>query len=196
MRLDVPAFCLALALVPAAAGAASPPEQQAATAVLAVPDDLRGGAGVMGFDDQGKIVSLRESRNGLVCLADDPSREGFEVACYHKDLEPYMARGRELRAQGITGEKSYEQRWAEVAKGTLPMPKEPRPLYILQGTAVDPATGTVTNEYRRWVIYWPYATTESTGFSTKAPPGGPWLMFPGTAGAHIMITPPKPKAAP
>jgi hypothetical protein len=41
------------------------------------------------------------------------------------------------------------------------------------------------------VIYLPFATAESTGLSLKASPGAPWLMYPGTAGAHIMINPPR-----
>ena len=38
------------------------------------------------------------------------------------------------------------------------------------------------------------ATPESTGLSTSpGAPGAPWLMYPGTPGAHIMINPPKAK---
>jgi hypothetical protein len=173
--------------------AAPPPAEQIASAVLAAPEDRREGAGVLGYDEQGRLVTLREARNDLLCLADDPSREGLDVACYHKDLDPFMARGRELRAQGITGGKSHDIRFGEIQKGTLPMPRDPRPLYVLQGTAYDPATGTVADEYRRWVFYWPYATPESTGLSTRAMPGMPWLMQPGTPGAHIMISPPRQK---
>ena len=37
-----------------------------------------------------------------------------------------------------------------------------------------------------------YATTESTGLAVQpGGPGSPWLMDPGTAGAHIMIHPPR-----
>jgi hypothetical protein len=44
----------------------------------------------------------------------------------------------------------------------------------------------------RYVLYVPYATFESTGLPAKpSVPGMPWLMDPGTYGAHIMITPPK-----
>jgi hypothetical protein len=64
-------------------------------------------------------------------------------------------------------------------------------LYVLTGTAFDAATGKVENSYLRWVIYVPFATAESTGLSTKGSDGAPWLMAPGTAGAHIMINPPK-----
>ena len=55
----------------------------------------------------------------------------------------------------------------------------------------DSAKGQVNDSYLRWVVYVPYATPESTGLSTTAVSGGPWLMYPGTPGAHIMISPPK-----
>jgi hypothetical protein len=69
-------------------------------------------------------------------------------------------------------------------------PREPRTLYVLAGTSFDPASGKVTDPYLRWVIYVPFATPQSTGLSTQASDGAPWLMSPGTAGAHIMISPP------
>ena len=57
----------------------------------------------------------------------------------------------------------------------------------------DPSTETVENAFLRWVVYTPWATAESTGLPPMPTgPGAPWLMFPGTAGAHIMITPPPP----
>lgn len=170
-----------------------PPQEQIAAAVLAAPEELRGGAGVLGYDQNGTLVTLRDGRNELVCLADSPGGARFSTACYHKDLEPYMARGRELRAEGITGQQSYDIRWREIEQGKLKMAREPRTLYVLEGTAFDAATGTVTDLYRRWVLYWPYATPEATGLSTKPQAGTPWLMFPGTPGAHIMISPPREK---
>jgi len=45
------------------------------------------------------------------------------------------------------------------------------------------------------VVYVPYATAATTGLPTRPAPGVPWLMDPGTAGAHIMISPPRPQAA-
>jgi hypothetical protein len=69
------------------------------------------------------------------------------------------------------------------------MPEKPAMLYILTGASFDAATGAVANEYRRSTIYIPYATPESTGLSTQASETDPWIMFPGTPGAHIMITP-------
>ena len=40
------------------------------------------------------------STNKLICISDDPVKEGFNCVCYHKDLEPFMARGRALKAEG------------------------------------------------------------------------------------------------
>jgi hypothetical protein len=167
------------------------PEVQIAGAILAAPPELREGAAVLGYSPQGDLVRLREGKNELICLANDSSKNRFSVACYHRDLEPYMARGRELLAQKVTGQKRNDVRWKEVAEGKLSMPREPRTLYVLTGTGFDTSSGKVTDAYLRWVIYVPFATTETTGLSTKASDSAPWLMYPGTPGAHIMINPPK-----
>jgi hypothetical protein len=170
-----------------------PAEVQIAGAVLAAPAELRAGAAVLGFDPQGKRVQIREGKNELICLAADPAKATFEVDCYHKDLEPFMARGRELLAQKLTGAKRNEIRFKEVEDGKIAMPREPRTLYVLTGTSYDATSGKVENPYQRWVIYVPFATPQSTGLSTKASESAPWLMSAGTAGAHIMISPPKSK---
>ncbi|MDZ4802340.1 MAG: hypothetical protein SGI92_29625 [Bryobacteraceae bacterium] len=166
---------------------------QIAGAVLAAPAELREGATVIGYEPSGKQVTIREGRNEMVCLASDYTKPAFNVACYHKDLEPFMGRGRELLSQKVTGAKRNDTRFQEIKDGKLSMPKDPRTLYVLTGTGFDPATKAVKDSYLRWVIYVPYATPESTGLSTKSSESAPWLMSPGTAGAHVMISPPKPK---
>ncbi len=190
MRFSAP--ILILGWVSMAAAAEIPPAAvQIAGAVQAAPAELRDGAAVLGYDSQGKLVQLREGKNELICLASDPAKNTFNVACYHKDLEPFMARGRELVAQGVTGAKRNEIRFKEVEDGKLEMSKEPRTLYVLTGSSFDSAGGKVQDAYLRWVIYVPFATPQSTGLSTKGSDSAPWLMNPGTAGAHIMINPPK-----
>jgi hypothetical protein len=167
------------------------PAVQLAAAVLAAPEELRDGAAVLGYNAHGELVKLREGKNELICLANDPGKTSFSVACYHKDLEPYMARGRELLAQKVTGQARNDVRWKEVADGKLLLPHEPRTLYVLTGKGFDSSTGKVTDAYLRWVIYVPFATPASTGLSTKPSDNAPWLMSAGTAGAHIMINPQK-----
>ena len=186
---------LSLLLLSITAAAQTPPsaEDQIAATILAAPEELRAGAAVLGYGADGKLTTLRKGTNDLICLADDPKDNRFSVACYHKDLEPFMARGRELDAQGIKGnERNEKYRWKEIKEGKLSMPKEPRMLYVLSGKGYDAASGKVTDGSLRWVIYVPFATAESTGLSTKSKRGEPWLMDAGTPGAHIMISPPAP----
>lgn len=190
MKTTVVLSLLVFASLAAAADLPST-QVQIAGAVLAAPAELLAGAEVLGFDAQGGRVKIREGTNELICLATDPAKTTFNVACYHKDLEPFMARGRELLAEKVTGPKRNEVRFKEIQDGKLPMPKEPRTLYVLTGSSFDAASGKVQDPYLRWVIYVPFATPESTGLSTKASDGAPWLMSAGTAGAHIMINPPK-----
>ena len=178
-----------LAMAVAFAQVPPPAEHQVASAVLAAPKDRRAGATVLGYKEAGQVVTLRQGTNDLVCLADDPAEKQFSVACYHKDLEPFMARGRDL-ALKYKGKERHEMRWKEVDEGKLKMPKEPRMLYVLTGSGFDADKGEVANSYLRWVVYVPYATPESTGLTTTSG-AAPWLMYPGTAGAHIMINPPK-----
>jgi hypothetical protein len=184
-------FTVLIGALPAMAADMPPVPVQIAGAVLAAPAELREGAAVLGYNAEGKLVQIREGKNELICLATDPAKTAFNVACYHKDLEPFMARGRELLAEKVTGAKRNEVRFKEMADGKVAMSKEPRTLYVLTGTSFDAATGKVQDSYLRWVIYVPFATPQSTGLSTKASDGAPWLMSPGTAGAHIMINPPK-----
>jgi hypothetical protein len=176
------------AVIPAA-------EAQLKSAVLAAPADKRIGATVYGYNQKGEFVQLRKGTNEMVCLADDPKQKGFSVSCYHKDLDPFMARGRELRKAGKDAQQIFDTREAEAKNGKLKMPRQATSLFVF--TASDdnynPATGEVKDGYMRYVVYVPYATAESTGLPLKPEgPAMPWIMHPGTHGAHIMITPPPP----
>ena len=96
------------------------PEAQIAAAVLPLPEEFRASATVLGYRVPGELVTLRQGTGAMICLADNPSEARFHVACYQRDMEPFMARGRALRAQGITNVDSV--RYAEVESGVLPMP--------------------------------------------------------------------------
>lgn len=167
-------------------------EIQLQTAVLAAPDEMRENATVIGFNLDGKQEILHEGTNDLICLADDPEAPGINIACYHKDLEPFMRRGRELREEGKGGMEIFQTREDEVVAGTLSMPKNPTTLFIFYGEdgIINWENGEVSGGKRRYVIYIPYATSETTGLPVKpAGPGAPWLMDAGTHRAHIMVTP-------
>ena len=102
--------CVAVAALPAAARAQAPaspaPAQQIAAAVLALPQEFRADARVLGYQAGGReLVALREGKGPFTCLASEPGAQQFHVACYHQSLEPFMARGRQLRASGVTGDR-------------------------------------------------------------------------------------------
>ncbi|OLY91176.1 hypothetical protein SAMN05444008_11245 [Cnuella takakiae] len=169
-------------------------EAQIKNALLAAPADKRDGAAVYGYNSANQLVPLRKGSNELICLADNPAEKGFSVACYHRDLEPFMARGRALRQAGKQGRDLFDTREQEVKAGKLKMPGHPTTLYVFTAKDEDvmEGGGGVKNGYLRYVVYTPYATAASTGLPLKPDaPGQPWLMDPGTHGAHIMITPAK-----
>lgn len=169
-----------------------PAAEQIAGAVAPAPEGLRDAATVLGYSGTGELVTLRRGEGDLICLADDPGDERFHVACYYKALDPFMARGRELRAAGKERAEILETREAEIASGKLHMPPGPTALYSLTGPAgsFDKATGTVSGANRTYVVYIPYATAESTGLSPQGAVGAPWIMSPGKPWAHIMLVQP------
>jgi hypothetical protein len=168
-------------------------EMQIRSAVMAAPADKRDSATVYGYSDKNEFVLLRKGSNELICVADDPAQPGFSVACYHRDLQQFMQRGRDLRKMGRNNQQVFEIREKESKSGELILPARPTTLYVLSApdSNYNRTTGDVKNAYLRYVVYIPYATAESTGLPVKPEaPGMPWIMNPGTHNAHIMINPP------
>lgn len=183
-----------MALSPAAGIAQAKPfptvDQQITTAVMALPDNMRGAATVMGWKTAGgKLEVLRQGTNGMNCLAQFAVEKNFHVSCYHDGMEPFMLRGRQLREEGVKGEQVDSVRFREVTQGKLKMPVSGA-LYQLFGSdsSWNATTGKLTGVRSLFVMYIPGATTATTGLSTAPRQDGPWLMFPGTPKAHIMIS--------
>jgi len=166
-----------------------PPQQQIDVAVSAAPESDRATATVLGYSNYHRLTTLREGSGDMICLADDPSVSSWHVACYHKDLEPFMALGRDLEAAGLNRQAIDSVRLAAIKAGSIKMPDGPRALYNLYARkdSVDAATGQARNPMALQVVYIPYATEESTGIPTAPGGGMPWLMYPGKPWAHIMI---------
>jgi hypothetical protein len=103
-------------------------------------------------------------------------------------MEPFMARGRELRDAGTAAAQVDTVRFAEVKSGKLKMPNDPAALYQIFGKAYDPKTQAVTEGRRLYVVYVPFATGASTGLPERPRGNDPWIMLPGTPKAHIMFS--------
>ena len=190
LRIAAAAIVCAVAL-PAQEGPALTAEQQVTVAVLPLPADLRAGATVLGYGADGKLTPLRKGTGEMTCLAPNRATSRFHVACYHNSLEPFMARGRALRASGVTGDAVDSARFREVKAGQLAVPKGPASLYSLTGewTTLDASTLTANGARRLFVVYIPFATSQTTGLSDKPARGTPWIMGAGTPKAHIMFVP-------
>ena len=162
-----------------------------ATALMAAPEKSRSECKVIGYNMAGKFVTMRAGNNEFIVLADNPNQDGFNAACYHKSLEPFMARGRAVRAEGKTGQEIFAIRKSEMESGELKItPGSTLHIYFGAKTVYDAETSKVEGAQLRYVVYMPWATSESIGLP-EAPIASnhPWIMNPGTHRAHIMISP-------
>jgi hypothetical protein len=154
-------------------------------AVQILPADLRDGATVVRYDAAtGARKVLRQGTNFVECQPVDPA-DGF-ARCYHKLLGPRRDLEAKLKAQKKTEKEIGDAVAAATKDGTLaPMP---------QGLMSYRFYGKRDRIQHLWVMSLPNATPESVGVSTTSQRnealegrGLPWMMLPGTPGAHIMI---------
>ena len=167
----------------ASAQQSSSTPQQIAEAVQILPEDLRAGATVVTYDATGARKVLRQGTNFLECqprMADGFSR------CYGKTLGSRRDLEAKLRAEKKSDEDIQKAVAAAVKAGTL----APSPKGMMAYRGYDKRD----RIQHLWVMSLPNATPESVGVSTASQrdaalegKGLPWMMLPGTPGAHIMI---------
>lgn len=194
-RSSIIALCLII--VPGLAVSGQMPHypsarQQIAAAVSPLPEQQQPQARVLGHDANGKQVVLRSGSNDFTCIADDGIAKQYHVACYHKSLEPFMAKGRELHAMKKSREAIDSIRGADIKAGRYSMPSKPAALYQYYASrdSVD-GLGNVKGASYLYVVYTPYANQKTTGITENPIEGGPWIMYPGKPWAHLMIAPQK-----
>ncbi len=153
-------------------------------AVLPLPDDLKAGAGVFKYDPKsGERVVLKKGTNAVECTP--RGADGF-TWCYNVVTAARRDFSAKLRAQGKSDAAVAEAVAAATKAGTL----MPTPF----GTMSYRLYGKKDRIQLLWVLSVPGATPESIGVSEGSQrdealkgQGVPWLMLPGTPGAHIMI---------
>jgi hypothetical protein len=186
MRVNI-GFATAVAVLAALPLAAQPAGDAAlvAEAVQILPEDLRAGATVVAYDAAtGARRVVRQGTNFLECQPRDPA-DGF-ARCYHKLFGPRRDLEAKLKAEKKTEEQISQAVAAAVKAGTLP----PTPQGVMSYRHYD-KRDRIQN---LWVWSSPNSTPESVGVSTVSQRnealegrGLPWMMLPGTPGAHIMI---------
>ena len=169
---------------PLSAAEQAPIEKQIAEAVQILPADLGAGATVVTYDAAtGARRVLRQGTNFIEC---QPTMADGFARCYHKSLAQRRDLEAKLRAQKKSDEDIQQAVAAAVKAGTLP----PAPKGMMSYRNYDKRD----RIQHLWVMSMPNATPESVGVSTTSQrdaalegKGLPWMMLPGTPGAHIMI---------
>ena len=153
-------------------------------ATLPLPDDLRAGATVYTYDSTGARKVLRQGTNALECTPKSPT-DGF-TWCYNTVSGPRRDLQARLRAEKKSDKEIQEAVEAATKAGTI----KPTPF----GTMSYRLYGKKDRIQLLWVLSVPGATPESIGVSEGSQrdealkgQGVPWLMLPGTPGAHVMI---------
>jgi hypothetical protein len=175
------ALLLPLTAAPALAQSADP---RITEALKPLPDDLKADATVVAYDKAtGARQVLRQGKNDIEC---QPKAEDGFVRCYNKILAPRRDMEAKLRAEKKSDKEVSEAIAAATKAGTLKAPQFGTMSYRYSD---DPSRIKLL-----WVMSVPNATPASLGVSTVSQRdaalkghGMPWMMLPGTPGAHVMI---------
>jgi hypothetical protein len=150
-------------------------DAQVHTALSAAPKEIANGAGVLLPGPDGKLMEVRPSRNGWMCMPDQPETPGKDPMC----LDPEA------------------QKWANSWMAHEPKPGNTAPglIYMLRGGSdiswsdpwAKPDRNTKFVESpAHYMIMWPF-DPKASGLSDKPKTTGSWIMWAGTPYAHIMV---------
>jgi hypothetical protein len=161
-----------------------------AAAVLPLPVELRGGAGVVSLDGAGQPQVWRASVNGMVCLADPPGDTTFDVRCYHASFIPLIYRIRQLAARGVADSVLDRTLDDEIRTGRLRIARTPTAGYRMLGpiAGFDSMGVAVSDTIDAWQsVHIPYRTAAALGLTTTEDGIHPYVMSSGTFWSHVMI---------
>jgi hypothetical protein len=174
--------------------------QEIASAVLPLPEQLRDASAVVRLNRAGFAESLRAGTNGMVCIADRPGDDQFDVRCYREDFIPVVYRAFQLNAEGVHGLEATNRIEVEIKSGKLSLPTRPTAGYRCLGpvSGYNAATNSVANEIRCWQsIHFPFRTAHEMGLMDESEiPAGmrskmPYVMSSGRYWCHVMIEHPQ-----
>ena len=160
-------------------GQENPAARQIKEATMPLLEALRSGATVVLDTAPGKRVVLRQGTNGLICRA-NTSKLMFDVFCHTEELDAFYTRFAQLALEGKSNPEIRDIVNAEVTSGKLKKPPVGATVYEMSGDSSESSLPLMA-------IYLPYATSQSTGLSGDRDHYRPWLMWAGTAFAHVMI---------
>jgi hypothetical protein len=152
--------------------AGEPAEVQMARAIAAGPPHVTEAARIVGADEQGRRIVLREGSNGFTCQPGNPKVLGRPASCSNEAARQWSA---DL-----------------AARKAKPTNAEPGIIYMLAGatqrSVADPSdkAGTPVTIGPHWMILWPFEP-KTTGLSATRKDSGAYIMLGGTPYAHLHI---------
>jgi hypothetical protein len=93
-------------------------DQTTEAAVLPLPTQLRAGATVVRLDGSLKPEVLRNGVNGMVCIADSPNDDRFDVRCYRDTFIPVVYRAFQLGYR-VAGERALSANISETPSSSV-----------------------------------------------------------------------------
>lgn len=172
---------------------ASAVSDEIAAAVLPLPVPMRSGAGVVRLDANFHPVMLRQTTNGMVCIAPRSGSAKFDVRCYEQTFIPAVYRGFQIGFSGVGD---------EIKQGKLQITNQPTAGYRCLGpsSGYDPATNSVDPQIKCWQsIHFPFHTAAEIGLPNEGEIPAeqrsmiPYVMASGSYWAHVMIEHPATK---
>lgn len=184
MRITTLLTAVVLASCASGSTLAQSTQELIAEAVRPLPEDLRANATVYRYDStSGDRIVLRQGSNHVECRPKD--EEGF-TRCSPTANASRSDMSAKLRAQGMSDEDVSATLETAEARGLV----NPRIFGSLSYRLFDEPD----RIQLLWIISVPNATPEQLGMPTGsqrdnslAGRGTPWMMNPGTPGAHLMI---------
>ncbi|RLT42587.1 MAG: hypothetical protein DWI57_05445 [Chloroflexi bacterium] len=155
-------------------------DAQMQRALLPLPPYLRETANIVVFDADWNPVVVRDGGSDLSCVGGAPFMAAQYAVCQHSSTQPFWVMGMQLLSGGMKPAEVDQTRLDAMTEGTLETPVVGAARYFLIG-------GAAPNLLPLMNVQLPYATSESTGFSSLPDPYRPWLMDAGTPNAHLML---------
>lgn len=166
-----------------AAALAYADDAKIAQAVTPLPEDLKAGATVYDYDEDGNRIILRQGTNHVECKPRDDN--GFTM-CWPVSTAERRDYSERLSAEGLEGEELQAALRKAEEDGIV------KPFKA--GTMLYRAYDNDDRIQLLWVVLLPGATAENLAMSLEsqrdpalAGMGRPWMMRESTPGAHLMI---------
>jgi hypothetical protein len=152
-----------------------------ATALMALPANVREGTTVIKWKPDQTYDVVQKGTNGLVCYdrSGFPLQQPFSIECTSMGNLPRVAQN--MKAEAL-GDKAKSEAMLKAAEegGTRVKPEFGSVWYHMAGPDKDHARGHMT-------IAVPMATTQSLGLPDKRVQNSIWIMNAGTTTAHLMV---------